>query len=1379
MYDRMLKTSSFCVHAILIIGAIVLVTLHNIRSWHALPRNEPGKQRQFRTVVAVANESTTKPAFVFPAPPAPLACFVVTFKQPKNADPMQTIAYRNTARMYKALDGIMPLMALTGTSHVDSEAMWKEAGNEQIIREVQMNEYGTPFLRALVEQVERRCPVSTPFVAYANADIMFDSGLVKTLRTLRGWGQEKVLAVGRRRNHELKGELSMDEIHHVPSELFIDIAQDYFIMSRGLFGDWSTLPSYVIGRRAYDNALVDWAFHNANLVDATETITALHQTTGDGNYAGHAATNPDKEYNVNLPGAKYDHGAVGHAKYQTKACKAATPCVFEKEGGVIWPEDIEDDTKDMIVYRSARTGDVTTFGSLPDIVFVMFGNEAFMPMLMNFLCNTAAFPPMHQHTLMLVTSQAAVDQLVATKMEITVGLVNENSLGAMQAAFDYDTAEYVQLMLLRGKVLVSLLNRGKSIIWMEADAHYDSNLLDQPQITETKTDLVFFWDHLGWGGGFIRFAPTQGAKKFYVELVKRMQFSGQNDQAILNELISSNHAYARNHSEFDKCLFKSGAALRPDHEHHFSSVCAGVRPVVQQHNWIIGTHAKIDLAKSRGEWFLQEKDYSQCRQRDLRIVVMTMNRPKSLARLLKSLDAAEYTPDYPLVDLQVNVDVKQDQSDADKDTVELLNSFAWTHGRYEINIWGRHMGIYGQWVDSWASENYPSWLYRAVVLMEDDLEVSPFFAKWFIGAHEAYKSPSIGAVTGMRAQLVAKAGATKSVNELVPPNVHAFAYKLIATWSMSPTHGMWTQFRAWVKERKADPAFIPQVPDTRPSEWYMDFRAHGKEAGMWEMWFVRFASDFNFYTLYPWVENGASTVVSNWKEDGIHYSGDNRQDYPLMQTWQPSLLKQSPLPFVEWNFAFYVCLTGYLYGQFSNQLLTVSTANQYAKDRNKFLRLQSVATSEENVRFMTQNWDTLFDANAVPYMAIGDSMESCSEVQTYVDVYLNEFLPKRHTPGWFSVPELALNIQQQAIMVTASVHGRSMDGQCSAFPLLCPLNTEVPVPDMCSYNQAYVRKTFNVEDTVQLTLFTDGQNQQQDASYEIKDEHAFPVQLWSMVLSPSHYGNPRSSMDYLISLWKRQLRMEGTMQPFQCYGGEKQSIEQPPLLLHFVWVQPYLQARTGDAKEADVLALTRSWASKLASPMTLMVWTRDEIQAHFPDLVPLLERLSPASWISDIMRYRVLSEFGGLYLDTDEVPLTAPDALMEKLIPNAFTVCQTPWLHPSSATSEQLEQDTPCDSVAAGIIYAPPGHPAVECARQKSIGATESHLAQGNVNFDHHMVGPTMWTQCVKLHSGTIRVIPSWTFLPCPCCDNCNENEYKQYPSELVAGMHRWDRSWW
>ena len=94
------------------------------------------------------------------------------------------------------------------------------------------------------------------------------------------------------------------------------LMQDYFIITPNIIEKWKRdLPRYVIGRRGYDNALTDWGYHHSNLVDLTETVKALHQTTGDGNYAGHSSSNKDMEYNVELPGAVYDHGSTTHAAY--------------------------------------------------------------------------------------------------------------------------------------------------------------------------------------------------------------------------------------------------------------------------------------------------------------------------------------------------------------------------------------------------------------------------------------------------------------------------------------------------------------------------------------------------------------------------------------------------------------------------------------------------------------------------------------------------------------------------------------------------------------------------------------------------------------------------------------------------------------------------------------------------------------------------------------------------------------------------------------------------------------------------------------------------------------------------------------------------------
>lgn len=119
----------------------------------------------------------------------------------------------------------------------------------------------------------------------------------------------------------------------------------------------------------------------------------------------------------------------------------------------------------------------------------------------------------------------------------------------------------------------------------------------------------------------------------------------------------------------------------------------------------------------------------------------------------------------------------------DPSTLAILGSFEWPHGIFEVKIWPQPVGIYGQWVDSWPCELYPRNLYEAVILLEDDLEVSPLYHEWFVGAHkQAYNR--VGAVTGMRAQLVAQKGVQMSIEQLIPQDIQVFAYRLIATWSL-------------------------------------------------------------------------------------------------------------------------------------------------------------------------------------------------------------------------------------------------------------------------------------------------------------------------------------------------------------------------------------------------------------------------------------------------------------------------------------------------------------------------------------------------------------------------------------------------------------------
>ena len=535
-----------------------------------------------------------------------------------------------------------------------------------------------------------------------------------------------------------------------------------------------------------------------------------------------------------------------------------------------------------------------------DPAFIVYGNGGYRQILGNFVCNMALFPPMHRHILIVVTDEETAQYLTGLSNDITVFVSHQD----LHDAYDFESPKYLRLMLIRGLVLVELLSfahtQRKTLIWLEPDFHYSQNLLNRPAMPETVSDLVFYMDHAMYCGCFVRFAPVPASIQFYKEVMQRMQKihaeSGTtNDQIILNQVVKDQRL---NFTVFDRCLYRSGTYNTGGFMLEYQQACKGVRPVAQHHNWIIGAESKVQMAKAQGGWFLNQ---TTCIQRDMLVVVMTMDRPKSLARLIRSLEQGGTSSS---IDLRMTVD-RDYEGNVNQQTLEFLNNVQWPHGMFEVIVWPKKVGLYGQWVDSWPAELYNETLYKAVLLLEDDLEVSPHYAKWFIGAHGAYASvPGVGAITGQRPNLVAAVNGPPSVAGQVPSGVKAFGYLLMATWSLSPKPSVWREFRRWVKDKRANsPDFVPLVPGIVPNKWYEYFKSRGEEENMWEMWYIRFTNDYNLHTVYPWVEGGAKTIVGNWMEAGLHFSGTPLLDFPIATEWDEGLLQQS-IPLVGYDLKF-------------------------------------------------------------------------------------------------------------------------------------------------------------------------------------------------------------------------------------------------------------------------------------------------------------------------------------------------------------------------------------------------------------------------------------------------------------------------------------------
>ena len=285
-----------------------------------------------KTVISTSNTNTSHVPIQLT--PNITACFIITLRHPipNLSDPMKAQVYQNTAHMYAALQRhITAFVAIFSPQEANHSSVfspvkiWLDAGHapDTILNSssIETNIFGTPVFQSLIQHVDAKCADSAHFIAYANADILFDDSLVQSLQALKAWIEtqqhpHKIMVVGQRSNHWLKGPLRATNLSLLPSELFVAGAQDYFVLSRNYFSSMQ-FPKYVIGRPSYDNSLVDWAYHHATLIDATLTLNAVHQTTAAGNAEGHSPTNPDYLYNIKLSRQDPDHRFTDNAHFKT------------------------------------------------------------------------------------------------------------------------------------------------------------------------------------------------------------------------------------------------------------------------------------------------------------------------------------------------------------------------------------------------------------------------------------------------------------------------------------------------------------------------------------------------------------------------------------------------------------------------------------------------------------------------------------------------------------------------------------------------------------------------------------------------------------------------------------------------------------------------------------------------------------------------------------------------------------------------------------------------------------------------------------------------------------------------------------------------------
>ncbi|CAJ0644581.1 7725_t:CDS:2 [Entrophospora sp. SA101] len=259
----------------------------------------------------------------------------------------------------------------------------------------------------------------------------------------------------------------------------------------------------------------------------------------------------------------------------------------------------------------------------------------------------------------------------------------------------------------------------------------------------------------------------------------------------------------------------------------------------------------------------------------LKIQILTQNRADSLMRLLTSLDSSIYFgEDVPLT---INMD-----RGADNLTIELSNTFKWGHGMKNI----RHRVVQGGLLPAVVEAYYPYDYNDYALILEDDIELSPFHYLWSkyailkyrYGPDRAYSKRLYGlSLYNQKNMELPLPGRKKFFPELVLENTKydirsPYLCQVPCSWGAVYFPEIWREFHEYLIARLDDLNTYNlqniEVPYSRSNRWKKS----------WKRFLIELAYLRGYVMLYPNFSNFTS-FSTNHAEFGEHiHFRENKPD---------------------------------------------------------------------------------------------------------------------------------------------------------------------------------------------------------------------------------------------------------------------------------------------------------------------------------------------------------------------------------------------------------------------------------------------------------------------------------------------------------------------
>ena len=205
---------------------------------------------------------------------------------------------------------------------------------------------------------------------------------------------------------------------------------------------------------------------------------------------------------------------------------------------------------------------------------------------------------------------------------------------------------------------------------------------------------------------------------------------------------------------------------------------------------------------------------------------------------LEALQDLELDGDRAIIDVFVD---RSMNGTIHEPTLKAVSGFEWNKGTVRVHLQTEHVGIRGQWVDSWRPSINSS---EIAIILEDDIDLSKYAYRWLKAAYRTYGNiPYIGGFSLYEAAIPAMG---------TLPKDPIFLHAILGTHGFSPAAHHWYEFRRWYHKRVKDASFHPYVNAAyKPDGWYRGYEKRHIQDNMWAMWYIRFAHDNGLFTGYP------------------------------------------------------------------------------------------------------------------------------------------------------------------------------------------------------------------------------------------------------------------------------------------------------------------------------------------------------------------------------------------------------------------------------------------------------------------------------------------------------------------------------------------------